>query len=592
MFFDPRIFTLFERKSFPFNEKRKYMKFLSTLFIFFFSLLSFSQESGFSIPDSLKNTTYKELITKFNSNMNNEELNKLYAKVYFQKGKNDNEKIHIARGYRLLFIVETDYEKGIKYLDSGIAVSKDLKHYRYPAILYTNKGVELHEKGKYKEALTNYLESIRYSKKNNNENFAYITLHNVGLLKRKLGKHEEAINIFKECMEFDAAKQNKKHIDSLGYAMTAVELAKTYTLKGQIDSSEYYNEKITPFLSKKKEGVFYLSRYNKSLNEYYKQNYGSSIDILNECIRFAKKEDLIMYSNEEFLPEAYYYLTKNYEKINDKENKIRYAKKVDSCFSENKLPSIEVKRAYEILIENYKKQNNTEKQLFYINKLLLIDSLLQDDYKVLSASINKKYDIAKLIKVKEEIISKLNKANKQSYTGLIVLSILLLFSGILIWFYYRKQQVYKKRFEKLINTDKSVEIDNKKKEKKAVNIDEVILKKILDALNNFEESKDFITRKITLSSLAKNIETNPKYLSLVVNEYKNKNFSNYLSDLRINHAISRLKTDDTFRKYTIKAIAHDVGFSNSQSFSNAFYKKVGIYPSYFIKKINQSNNTH
>ncbi|MGH1384465.1 helix-turn-helix domain-containing protein [Kordia sp.] len=309
-------------------------------------------------------------------------------------------------------------------------------------------------------------------------------------------------------------------------------------------------------------------------------------------MKFLSTLFIFLFSLLSFSQESGFSIPDSLKKINNKENAIYYAKKVDSSFEANKLPSIEVKRAYEILIENYKEQNNTEKQLFYINKLLLIDSLLQDDYKVLSASINKKYDVPNLIKEKEKIISKLNKANKQSYTGLIVLSILLLFSGILIWFYYRKQQLYKKRFEKLINTDKSVEIDNKKKEKKTVNIDEVILKKILDGLNNFEERKDFITRKITLSTLAKNIETNPKYLSLVVNEYKNKNFSNYLSDLRINHAISRLKRDDTFRKYTIKAIAHDVGFSNSQSFSNAFYNKAGIYPSYFIKKINQSNNTH
>ncbi|MBC8755251.1 helix-turn-helix domain-containing protein [Kordia sp. YSTF-M3] len=571
-------------------KKIKPIKLLSTLFILLYPLLSFAQESGFSIPDSLKNATYRELITKFNSNTSNKELYKLYAKVYLQKGKEDTVKIHIARGYRLLSIVETDYEKGLKYLDSGIAISKDLKHYRYPAILYTNKGVELNEKGKYKEALTNYLESIRHSKKNNNENFAYITLHNVGLLKRRLGEYEEAIKILKECMEFDDAKKEKKYIDSLSYAMTAVELAKTYTLKGQIDSSEYYTEKVMPFLSKKKEGVFYLSKFNKALNEYHKRNYGLSIDILNECIRFTKNGNLILYTNEEFLPEAYYYLAENYHKINDKENMIQYAKKIDSCFEANKLPSTEVKRAYELLIENYKEEKNTEKQLLYIEKLLIVDSLLQGDYKMLNASMNKKFDVPNLLKEKEEIISKLREYRKKSFNGLLTLSLLLLFSGIVIWFYYRRQQLHKKRFQKLINTDKPIKIENKKPENKSMNIDEKILKKILNSLQRFEENKDYIARKITLASLAKDFETNPRYISQVVNEYKNKNFSNYLSDLRINHAIARLKIDETFRKYTIKAIAYDVGFSNSQSFSNAFHKETGIYPSYFIKKINESKN--
>ena len=39
------------------------------------------------------------------------------------------------------------------------------------------------------------------------------------------------------------------------------------------------------------------------------------------------------------------------------------------------------------------------------------------------------------------------------------------------------------------------------------------------------------------------------------------------------------------RKYTIKAIAAECGYKNAESFSKAFYKINGIYPSYYIKKI-------
>ena len=37
------------------------------------------------------------------------------------------------------------------------------------------------------------------------------------------------------------------------------------------------------------------------------------------------------------------------------------------------------------------------------------------------------------------------------------------------------------------------------------------------------------------------------------------------------------------------AIAQEVGFNNSESFSKAFYKKTGIYPSYFIKQLEKEN---
>jgi len=66
---------------------------------------------------------------------------------------------------------------------------------------------------------------------------------------------------------------------------------------------------------------------------------------------------------------------------------------------------------------------------------------------------------------------------------------------------------------------------------------------------------------------------------------KGKNFSSYLSDLRVDYAIDRIKNNSQFRLYSIKAIAEETGFKNTESFSKAFHKKTGIYPSYFIKNI-------
>jgi AraC-like DNA-binding protein len=50
---------------------------------------------------------------------------------------------------------------------------------------------------------------------------------------------------------------------------------------------------------------------------------------------------------------------------------------------------------------------------------------------------------------------------------------------------------------------------------------------------------------------------------------------------------SLLQKDTTIRKYTIKAIANEVGFNTSEPFAKAFYKKTGLKPSYYIKKLNE-----
>ncbi|WP_109097198.1 helix-turn-helix domain-containing protein [Aquimarina sp. AU58] len=69
--------------------------------------------------------------------------------------------------------------------------------------------------------------------------------------------------------------------------------------------------------------------------------------------------------------------------------------------------------------------------------------------------------------------------------------------------------------------------------------------------------------------------------------HKQKTLSQYINDLRIDFVVEKFRSDSKFRKYTIKAIAQEVGFNTAEAFSKTFYKKTGIYPSYFIKKLEE-----
>lgn len=78
-------------------------------------------------------------------------------------------------------------------------------------------------------------------------------------------------------------------------------------------------------------------------------------------------------------------------------------------------------------------------------------------------------------------------------------------------------------------------------------------------------------------------------MSKLVNAHKGKSFTAYITDLRVNYAIRRLKEDKKFRSYTIDSIARDIGFNRSESFSRAFKNKTGLYPSYYIKRLDSQN---
>ncbi|WP_226294292.1 helix-turn-helix domain-containing protein [Aquimarina algicola] len=113
-----------------------------------------------------------------------------------------------------------------------------------------------------------------------------------------------------------------------------------------------------------------------------------------------------------------------------------------------------------------------------------------------------------------------------------------------------------------------------------------VTQKILISLDKFERNQKFCDSNLTLTSLAKELNTNNKYLSKIINLHKQKSFTQYIHDLRINYFIDHLKEEKSkYRSYNIKGIADDLGFKTSRSFSTAFHKKMNRYPSDYIKEI-------
>ena len=127
-----------------------------------------------------------------------------------------------------------------------------------------------------------------------------------------------------------------------------------------------------------------------------------------------------------------------------------------------------------------------------------------------------------------------------------------------------------------------------KSKKESVDLPKDIIDDLLDKLSVFEKKEGYLRRNIKLNDLAKEMKTNTKYLSYVINNFKNYNYAQYINDLRINYIVDALKNDLMLRKYTVKAISETAGFNNTESFSKAFNKKTGIYPSYFIKQLNKN----
>lgn len=162
-------------------------------------------------------------------------------------------------------------------------------------------------------------------------------------------------------------------------------------------------------------------------------------------------------------------------------------------------------------------------------------------------------------------------------------------SEVSLWLYsfHQKQQLkYKRIVEKL--TDESLPQPKSKVQNKAASVSEDIIHEILLKLKEFETNKGYLNKNLDLTSLAKSLGTNHSYLSRVINQVKKKSFKNYLNDLRIEYAYVDLQTNPKKRRYTIEAIAREVGFKSAESFSKKFKQQFEMYPSVFLKKLNEA----
>ena len=83
--------------------------------------------------------------------------------------------------------------------------------------------------------------------------------------------------------------------------------------------------------------------------------------------------------------------------------------------------------------------------------------------------------------------------------------------------------------------------------------------------------------------LAKELETNTRYLSAVINSRFGMNYSCLLNEYRIREAL-HLLTDKRYAAKNIEDISTVVGFANRQSFYAAFYKIMGETPNGYRKK--------
>lgn len=119
-------------------------------------------------------------------------------------------------------------------------------------------------------------------------------------------------------------------------------------------------------------------------------------------------------------------------------------------------------------------------------------------------------------------------------------------------------------------------------------LDDAKRKEIKAALLLFMETKQpYLQPDLTIKSLAHDINTNSKYLSYLINQEFNCNFSTYVNSYRVKEA-KKLLSDAENDIYTIESIAKMTGFKSKSTFNAVFKKETMLTPTQFKQQFKKS----
>lgn len=554
--------------------------------------------------DSLAKYSYEELHTLIDgTKYDKQELSKIYTSAYLKRAKLDNDKVKISRGYFYLthYYSELNREKAINYTDSIINICQNCNDKKYPALGYHFKGYLLSLNGDTnRQALSNFLKALELCIKNENVELEIDVRLAIIAIKSSWISDMETVKFMEETLTYVEKQKDFTENFLEQYLITLNNLSVEYGKNGFYEKELSLSAKgIKEVFAYEKEEHYESFLINAGAAQYFLNNYEASIDSLDKALLNRQGNRII----------PYYYLGMSYKKLGRKKMAFDYFLRIDSIYKKTKDLYPEIRVVYENIVDYYKSKNDVENQIKYYDYLLEVDYKIDSTYRYIAETFERQYDTPKDVAERNRLLEEAKSSeNSWKYSFGIISAVLLAISGVL-FYVYRRQKYYKQRFENLMTKSSSKEksistaldvtqekdtsihsnerantLDAQKQKAQDIGISETIVKSILKGLTKFEVSKGY-RKQVTLTELAKTLETNPKYLSKVINWHYQKNFTSYINELRVHYAILKLKDEAVFRNYTIKAIAQEVGFKSSESFSKTFYKVTGIYPSYFIKQL-------
>lgn len=459
----------------------------------------------------------------------------------------------------IIYFNSSDYNKVITLDDKFLKIGNEIKDYEKLSHIHRLKGCAYSELGLLNKSSEELEQALQYAKKIKHGNNRH---HALSVIYSNRSNH-----FMKSAVAQDSVFSN---------------------INKSLAEAEKINEADNSFLSKKYSLISYsyiilANEYSKSGNQQLAgEYYLKSFEIHN-----TKPVPLV--ERVVLLSELSYF----YNDLKEYDNAIQYAEMGLALERKASFPQLR-RDLFETLSKAHLELHKTEGSKKYLSLFTALnDSISNIDKKAVDTALSS------TISKQEKLY--LDHTSRQAliYT---LLSLALIVFGSLFFLYYKKQKQNQiKKIETILEqleakqrdsqqvlfteakTDETAEIADKEGGEENMLMSVEAEEKLLEKLHNFEKKKLYLERKVSLSYVAAEIESNTKYLSYIIKKHKGKDFNKYINDLRITYIVQKINDDPVYRHYKINFLAEETGFSSHSKFATVFKNTVGVSPSEFIK---------
>jgi len=482
----------------------------------------------------------------------------------FEKNNLGNNVAGCLNNIGITYLYQSNWDKALEVFYQALEVKQKLNDRPGLVSVYNNIGIIYANLQNNDKALEYYLKSIEAADQKTAPQSLANTLNNVGLIYQEKQEYDSAAGYFNRAFAIFEKTGNKK-----GIAATLSNLGGLLFEQDKASEAlEYYQKALV--INQQLDDLFAVASLYNNLGAIFQKSkdYPKTLGYFNKALKQSRQ-----IGSKSQAISALEKLSKTYELMGDFAKSLKFYK--DFKQAQDSVFSAESEKYISELREKYEAGQREQKI-----KQLHAEASLQD-FKIQSQKTWLMVSIFGLVVVIGFSIIMLIQRNQKhrAYQDLLRKNI----ENIRI-----EKQNEKLGFirpvENLFENIGAQTDPETSQEKYKTSALEQFQKDIIRDRIKFvmDQRKLFLQPDLTIEKLAIEIKTNKSYISQVINETENQNFSSFLNDYRIREA-RRLLIDPEHRNLTIETIARMVGFNSKSAFNNAFKKFTGLTPSFFIK---------